>query len=202
MTNPVPQNCLASWIRRAMVGPISVVLSSPCCLCMPTRFGALRWGLLRIRPCPAVLPVRLALTRSCGARGNEPDPRCSHPWPRRHLKSLVCSRMAAGLCACSSWRWRAWKATASDPIPHRCRRLVARLHCTVGEAPDRANHGMRYSIMFVPAVSPISCCGLGHLGATCLPPGKIRRAKAGGAAVGLVRGAPLALDFNPTVGFR
>jgi hypothetical protein len=40
----------------------------------------------------------------------------------------------------------------------------------VGEAPARANHGMRYSIMFVPAVSPISFCGLGHLGATCLPP--------------------------------
>ena len=40
------------WERSAgaMVGPISAVLPLPCCLCAPTCFGALRWGLPRIRP--------------------------------------------------------------------------------------------------------------------------------------------------------
>jgi hypothetical protein len=123
---------------------------------------------------PWIRRQTLLARRSCntGHALHAPLPTCACCRTCYHLPRAWSRQLLRGIRAPPSrvHRRRAWKATASDPIPHRCRRLVARLHYTVGEASARANHGMRYSIMFVPAVSPISFCGLGHLGATCLPP--------------------------------
>jgi hypothetical protein len=149
----------------------TLCIAPPQLLHVPAMLGIISGGKLWN---PWIRRHTLLARRSCntGHALRAPLPTCACCRTCYHLPRAWSRQPLRGIRAPPSrvHRRRAWKATASDPIPRRCRWLVARLQCAVGEAPARANHGMRYSIMFVPAVSPISFCGLGHLGATCLPP--------------------------------